>query len=272
MATTRQARAGHEPREVAQSVGSEIRQALGERLLGLYLHGSVVSGDFAPGRSDLDLLAVLADDPDTDVLARLADVHTRVATEHVAWQGRIEVEYVGLGALSDAASSGPPAHTLARISPGEPLHLLPSSPHRLLGWDTVGRTGQVVLGPPAAELIPRFDPRAVRRAALEHVRDWPAWARDMHLVGGQVYSVLSVGRAYCLFVLGAQYSKKRAAVEVAAAEPRWAEVVTWAMRWWYAEGSDDAAVRPDEVVAFVDEACARIIAVEAAEGRHGQAP
>ena len=37
-----------------------IRNALGERLLGLYLYGSLVAGDFTPGTSDVDLLAATA--------------------------------------------------------------------------------------------------------------------------------------------------------------------------------------------------------------------
>ena len=36
-----------------------LTATLGGDLLGLYAHGSLVSGDFAPARSDLDVLVVV---------------------------------------------------------------------------------------------------------------------------------------------------------------------------------------------------------------------
>ena len=39
---------------------ADIQTALGEDLVSLAVHGSWVCGDFTPGRSDLDLVAVLA--------------------------------------------------------------------------------------------------------------------------------------------------------------------------------------------------------------------
>jgi len=44
---------------------------LGDDLMGLSVHGSWVAGDFCPGRSDLDFLAVLAHDPDDESMALL---------------------------------------------------------------------------------------------------------------------------------------------------------------------------------------------------------
>lgn len=53
-----------------------IRPILGNRLVGLYLHGSAVQSDFHPGRSDIDLLSLVSgklNDPDreslTDILS-----------------------------------------------------------------------------------------------------------------------------------------------------------------------------------------------------------
>ena len=66
-----------EPAEVLRRLAAELVEVLGDDLLSLALHGSWVLGDFAPGRSDLDLLAVLATDPTGATLAALADVHAR---------------------------------------------------------------------------------------------------------------------------------------------------------------------------------------------------
>jgi nucleotidyltransferase-like protein len=63
---------------------------LGGRLLGLYVHGSYVAGDFDLDRSDLDLLAVLVADPDEELLGVLAGLHEGLDRRHPAWAGRID--------------------------------------------------------------------------------------------------------------------------------------------------------------------------------------
>ena len=47
-------------------------------LAALYVHGSLMAGDSAPERRDEDLLAVLALEPDEDLLRRLGQVHAEV--------------------------------------------------------------------------------------------------------------------------------------------------------------------------------------------------
>ncbi|WP_374970707.1 aminoglycoside adenylyltransferase domain-containing protein [Terrabacter sp. BE26] len=233
-----------------------LAAALDGNLLGLYVHGSLVAGDFSPARSDLDLLAVLRNAPDEAVLAAVAPVHEWVESRHPAWRGRVEVETVGVptlvafGAVSSAATSGR-RELIMRVSPGEALHLLPATTHRILTWATVREKGRPIVGPPAAELLPPIAPGAVRTALLEHVRDWPVWVEDMTTVGAQAYAVLSMCRAWCALVEGEQRSKKAAANRFAPAHPGDAELVVWARDWWYAGGSDEARSRFGEVQDFV---------------------
>jgi hypothetical protein len=131
------------------AVLSDLRQAgssaLAGKLLGLYVHGSLVAGDFAADRSDLDLLAVLDTDPDSNLLDLLARLHAGLDRRHPRWAGRIEVEYVSLDAVSDAAHGRTARHhVIARVSPGESLHLLSATTHRVVTWSAVhdyGRCG-----------------------------------------------------------------------------------------------------------------------------------
>jgi len=55
------------PADVLHRLTDEIVTTLSDDLLGLYAYGSLVTGDFAAERSDLDLLAVLRADPTTGV-------------------------------------------------------------------------------------------------------------------------------------------------------------------------------------------------------------
>lgn len=231
--------------------------SLGGRLRGLYLHGSLVAGDFAEQRSDLDVLAVLSADPDAELLRTLGRLHADLDRRHPRWAGRVEVEYVSAGAPHD-----PEAHVIARISPGERLHLLPATTHRLVTWSTVHDSGVALSGPPAAELLPPVDPAVVRAALLDHVRDWPSWVETMTGPGAQAYSVLTICRAVQRLLHGRQLSKRRAADRTIETDPAWAPLITWARDWWYAAGPDDDPGRFAEVRAFVIDRSAAILTAE----------
>lgn len=116
---------------------------LGPVLIGLYLHGSLVVGDFAPGRSDVDLMAVLTVQPDDEVLVSLGGVHDKVSELFPTWRGHVEAEYVAIDTLRQHSAGGAVAapEVIARVSPGEQLHLLGATPHRILGWSLVRRCG-----------------------------------------------------------------------------------------------------------------------------------
>lgn len=237
--------------------------ALAGRLLGLYVHGSLVAGDFAADRSDLDLLAVLATDPDENLLGVLAGLHADLDRRHPRWAGRIEVEYVSLGATRDAAHGrAGHHHAIARVSPGESLHLLPATTHRVVTWSAVHDHGRSLLGPPAEALLPAVDADLVRSALLDHVRDWPTWVTRMNTPGAQSYAVLTLCRAFQRLRNGRQLSKRRAADRTIADRPRWADLIIWARDWWYRSGQDTDPGRADEVREFVNEVSAAILAPE----------
>ncbi len=247
------------PDMVLSDLREAWREALADRLLGLYLHGSLVAGDFDLGRSDLDLLAVLAGDPDEKLLDVLAGLHADLDRRHPQWAGRIEVEYVSLDAVR---AVGGRDHLIARISPGESLHLLPATTHRVVTWVAVRDHGRTLLGPPAGEVLPAVDPGLVRAALLGHVRDWPAWVLEMTPPGAQSYAVLTLCRAFQRLRNGRQLSKRQAAEQTAAALPGWADLIVWARDWWYDSGHDTDPGRFDEVRAFVNEVSADILAAE----------
>ena len=248
---------------------SDLREAwsstLGGRLLALYVHGSLVAGDFAADRSDLDLLAVLDADPDERLLGSLAGLHARLDRRHPRWAGRIEVEYVSLQAIRDAAQDRTALqHRIARVSPGESLHLLDATAHRIVTWSAVHDYGQRLLGPPAGALLPAVDSELVRRALVEHVRDWPIWVTQMNAPGAQAYTVLTLCRALQRLTHDRQLSKRRAAEQTIIVCPHWADLISWARDWWYGGGQDTDPGPTDDVQAFVNELSTAILAAEGA--------
>lgn len=237
---------------VLDRLAGDLDAALGEDLLSLAVHGSWTAGDFTPGRSDLDLVAVLVADPTPALLPRLARVHAGVERDHPGWAGHIEVDYVAAGAVADVVRGGPP-HAMLRISPGETLHLLPASRHHLLNWAAARAADTAIAGVAPATVLPEIDDRLVEAVVLDHVRAWPQWVLGMHTAGGQAYAVLTVCRAAVTLLQHRQVSKRAAAAAGAELFPERAELIGWARAWWYEGGPDDAPGRPDDVRRFVTE-------------------
>ncbi|MHB8274129.1 MAG: hypothetical protein ACYDC9_05105 [Dermatophilaceae bacterium] len=151
--------------DLLRRLTDDIMTALGDSLLGLYAHGSLVTGDFAADRSDLDLLAVLRADPTASTLDVLASLHQRVAEEHPEWASRIEVEYLSVQALTDFRTNPRP---MVRISPGEPLHLVDTTRHYLLNWYTARLQGLPLWGPEPTAIIPEITQSEFRDVVIEH--------------------------------------------------------------------------------------------------------
>src|SRR5712691_11153803 len=76
-----------------------IQKVLGEKLVGLYLYGSLVTGDFDNESSDIDLVAVLSSDIDDRDFTHLQKMHNDFANKYKQWDDRIEVCYISVAAL-----------------------------------------------------------------------------------------------------------------------------------------------------------------------------
>ena len=122
------------PEQLLGRLAASLSEELGDELLSLSVHGSWVAGDFKLGRSDLDLLAVLADDPDEGTLARLVALHQAISAEAPEWDNHIEVDYISVAAVESVLVGDGQEHSMVRISPGEPIHLLLADRHYILNW------------------------------------------------------------------------------------------------------------------------------------------
>ncbi|WP_251077033.1 nucleotidyltransferase domain-containing protein [Streptomyces benahoarensis] len=78
---------------------SEVRQAV--PTLAVWAHGSLAMGDFRPGRSDLDLIAVTEGPLNDAQRNRLARLHRRLADEEPA-AAALHCSYMPQGALTEA--------------------------------------------------------------------------------------------------------------------------------------------------------------------------
>lgn len=227
------------------------------QLLGLYLYGSLATGDFTPGVSDIDLLAV-TDEPITpDVITRLQGMHTVIDRAFPRWRDRIEVIYVPQQALATFRTS---SSEIGVISPGEPLHILSAGIDWLMNWHQVRHGGQVVTGPPAKTYVPDTTVQEYVSAVREHAAAFGEWMPDMRLPHQQSYAVLTLCRALYTTRHGYGTSKADAAAWLATEMPSYAALLERALRWRERVPDDSAAADQayPETLRFVQDMQAKI--------------
>jgi len=76
-----------------------VRGTLGPQLVGVYLDGSLATGDFAEHSSDIDVLVVTEGALSHEVVAALGTMHARLATGTSKWAQELEVSYIPRRAL-----------------------------------------------------------------------------------------------------------------------------------------------------------------------------
>ncbi len=178
---------------IVDLVRDAIVGTTGGSLVGLYLYGSLATGDFEEHVSDIDLIAVLTDVPDASLVPRLREMHARLAEDHRAWDDRIEVDYVSTRGLVECRTR---TTTIARISPGEPLHLVEAGRDFLLDWYPARRDGVALVGPPLDSLIPPIPEREYRDEVLAYLAGFRDRFDEDAGVGSQAYAILTMCRGF----------------------------------------------------------------------------
>jgi hypothetical protein len=204
------------------------KRALGTDLVGSYLFGSAVTGDFDPGISDVDTVAVLRLDLDPSQIRDLERLHLDIADEMSEWEDRVEVVYLSSRALTTFRTQSSPA---ARISPGEPFHAIEVDHRWLIDWYQLRAVGAALYGPPAASVVPEISHReyveAVRRLMLASFE----WADEPVAEGAQSYAILTMCRGLRTWRTGQHVSKREAARWACDVLPEHARLIRLALVW-----------------------------------------
>jgi predicted nucleotidyltransferase len=217
---------------------ADINEVLSDKLVGLYLYGSLITGEFDLDLSDIDIAAVVAADLDEADLARLEQMHAAIAKTNPRWDDRIEVGYISVALLR----AFDPRGTIAVISPGEPFHLRAAESSWLFNLQVVREQGVTLCGAPPRTLIAPITPDDRNAALRGAMRMWQAWLPDAEPVmraKAQAYVVLTMCRALYAHAHGAFVSKRQAAVWAAAAFPVWSSTIRDALAWYEAKQEPD---------------------------------
>ncbi|HEY7341202.1 MAG TPA: aminoglycoside adenylyltransferase domain-containing protein [Ktedonobacterales bacterium] len=226
-----------EVRPILALLLSDIQDVLGDQLVGLYLYGSLSSGDFDPASSDVDFLAVtrgaIAEDDPT--FEQLRAMHERIAASGLPFADHLEGSYIPEDALRcyDPATAWHPNWHLI-IGSDRPFTLGFHDANWVIERAIVRDRGVVLYGPPPETLIDPVSPQQLREATCQQLTDvwqpriddeYDHWPRPREF---PAFSVLTLCRALYTLQHGAFCSKPVAAAWAAQKHPEWEPQITWA--------------------------------------------
>jgi hypothetical protein len=214
------------------ALAAGLSAILGERLLGIYLAGSLPMGDFSEVSSDLDFLVVTAGPLSRDEADRIGALHERLR-EHYPLGDRLEGDYAPLGLLV-------PEGTIAPVPGCEAGIFLPEPEEIMLSADNIWNVreyGVTIYGWPPEQILPEVTPdqfrASVRAMLLEGPGDCPTAAKAAS-------EVLDLTRSLCSLEMGQPTTKSAgAAWALAHLDERWHRAIRAALAIRRGEGTEE---------------------------------
>jgi len=192
------------------------RTVLGERFVGLYLYGSLSSGDFNPHTSDVDFLIVTDGEVPDELVPDLKQMHMSLLSSGLKWAAKLEGSYIPLTALPRYV---PNDLERPHLNEGK-FYMAQHGSDWVIQRHILRQGGLVVAGPPIREMIDPVSPEDIRRAVQNVVREWWAPMLDapsfLERADYQAYAVLTMCRVLYTMAHGDIASKPVSA--------RWAQV------------------------------------------------
>jgi predicted nucleotidyltransferase len=242
-------------RETLKELAAAIESHFGSDLLGLYLFGSLAAGGFYPGKSDIDLMAIIgAGVEEGPQLEDLRSLHDTFVSERPAWVERVEVAYVERGVLQTFGER--PRGRIADVCPGERLRIRDAGAEFTLDWHGVTTLGETIFGPPPLDLGPEVSLSAYLHAVEELLKEWPTTVREpwvAYVPAHQGYVVMTLCRALYALATGKQATKEEAAAWAAARYPEWSQFISEAHATYRADVRDSHRA----LISFTDYAVAQ---------------
>ncbi|MBX3059480.1 MAG: DUF4111 domain-containing protein [Anaerolineae bacterium] len=248
--------------EIVAVLFTAVPTILGDNFVGLYLDGSLASGDFDYETSDIDFIVATAVPVSPSQFAELVELHGRIGQSNSKWAVELEGAYIPLDALRcyDPANATHPY-----IDRGGTLRW----EHLEMDWvihrHILHTSGITLAGPPIQTLVDPVSPDELRQAVIGLFNFWwlPMSQEPAQLAeeGYRRYAILTMCRMLSTLANGEVVSKPAAARwALDNLETRWRPLIGWAMGRPTAVPTNNL----QETQQFIEDTGALVVAASAA--------
>jgi len=243
-----------EARPILALLRESIQDVLGDELVGLYLYGSLSSGDFDPASSDVDFVVVTQGALSDEACERLRAMHARIAASGLPFATHLEGSYIPHTAWRryNPADARHPT-----IGVDWPFQIGFHDANWIIKRAIVREQGVVLCGPAPETLIDPVSSQQLREATCQQMADvWQRRIADTNWPRPRIYpafAVLTLCRALYTLERGAYCSKPVAAAWAGERYPAWQPTIAWALAH---RGDHDDATSEEfaDVMAFLRDA------------------
>jgi predicted nucleotidyltransferase len=252
-------RAEREATRFAEHLSSACSRALGDLVDGVVLHGSLALGDYVPGRSDVDLLVIVArpllDDEAASFVEAIAVAASEAPAPFDLWVVTREV--------TTSPTQRPPMELAVEFRPDadQPLYVerrIPGERDLVIEFSICRSIGRSLAGPPAPVLIGEVPADWVLDVGDAQLADWQASGDDPP---DAELTALTACRIWRFAEEGGRYCSKTAAGEWALGRDPSLAAVSDALR--RRQGDPTASIDAAEVERLLRVVRERIAAVRA---------
>lgn len=186
--------------------------ALGDNFFGMYLYGSLASGDFDERSSDVDFVVVTRGEVGEDVVEKLRALHEGLWQNGGKWAAKLEGAYVPLEMLRKHEPNAAKALTVNERQ----LYVDVLGSDWIIQRHILREYPKTLAGPPLREWIDPVSPDELKRAVADILfgfwRDFILTHPDeLQRADYQPFAVLTMARAQYAFATGTIVSKPVAA-------------------------------------------------------------
>lgn len=154
---------------VLTRLSTGLTELLGKQLISLYLTGSLTYGDFDPGSSDIDFLAVLTKELSGEQLHDITGLHERIGKADPRWAKRLEGSYITLDMI---ATKNRPEKARPYVNAGV-IHHYRYGNEWTVNLYALQECGVALVGPLPQQIFPHVDIRDVRAASRQDlIEEW----------------------------------------------------------------------------------------------------
>ena len=233
---------------VLHALLANVQDILGDYFVGLYLYGSLSSGDFDPLRSDIDFVVVTTDQLPEELNPALEEMHHRLWASGLKWAAKLEGTYIP---QPDLRRYDPTAALCPCVNEGR-FYLARHESDWVIQRSILREHGVAVAGPAITPLIDPVRPDEIRQGVRGVLHGWwapmlvnPNFLRDGEY---QAYAVLTMCRALYTLQYGTIASKPVSARwALAELDQPWSALIEWALTWQHS----DQSTRLSETLDFI---------------------